>query len=168
MTDIVGIRRAQLFFDGRPDHAGTTPMHERSDALVAAAIVIRQAQRLALQWSRNTTHYVVATVGRLNVSPNASNTVPYQVDLTLEVRSNHAPCCRSSGKYWRGAAARLSSDWACTGGWSLAPMWTQSLARRRLRLRWSDQRDGWVWAVGACRAEPATMPCTLPARVTRG
>ena len=66
-------------------------MNGRSDALVAAAIVIRQAQRLALQWSRSAPHYVVATVGRMNVSPNASNTVPGQVDLTLEVRSNHAP-----------------------------------------------------------------------------
>lgn len=103
VTDIVGIRRAQLFFDGRPDHAGTTPMHERSDALVAAAIVIRQAQRLALRWSRNTTHYVVATAGRLNVSPNASNTVPGQVDLTLEVRSNHAPLLQ---EFWEVLARR--------------------------------------------------------------
>ncbi|WP_294259045.1 Zn-dependent hydrolase [uncultured Comamonas sp.] len=103
VTDIVGIRRAQCFFDGRPDHAGTTPMHERSDALVAAAIVIRQAQRLALQWSRSTTHYVVATVGRLNVSPNASNTVPGRVDLMLEVRSNHAPLLQ---EFWDTLARR--------------------------------------------------------------
>ena len=103
VTDIVGIRRAQLFFEGRPDHAGTTPMNERSDALVAAAIVIRQAQRLALQWSRSTPHYVVATVGRMNVSPNASNTVPGQVDLTLEVRSNHAPLLQ---EFWEILARR--------------------------------------------------------------
>ena len=103
VTDIVGIRRAQLFFEGRPDHAGTTPMNERSDALVAAAIVIRQAQRLALQWSRSTPHYVVATVGRMNVSPNASNTVPGQVDLTLEVRSNHAPLLH---EFWEILARR--------------------------------------------------------------
>lgn len=103
VTDIVGIRRAQLFFEGRPDHAGTTPMNERSDALVAAAIVIRQAQRLALQWSRSTPHYVVATVGRMHVAPNASNTVPGQVDLTLEVRSNHAPLLQ---EFWEILARR--------------------------------------------------------------
>ncbi|MEG0555262.1 MAG: Zn-dependent hydrolase [Comamonas sp.] len=105
VTDIVGIRRAQLFFEGRPDHAGTTPMDERSDALVAAACVIRQAQRLARQWSRTTPHYVVATVGRMAVSPNASNTVPGQVELTLEVRSNHAPVLK---EFWDVLARRCS------------------------------------------------------------
>lgn len=115
VTDIVGIRRAQLFFEGQPDHAGTTPMEERSDALVAAATVIRQAQRLARQWSRTRPHYVVATVGRMAVSPNASNTVPGLVDLTLEVRSNHAPVLQ---EFWEvlarrcdPAIARLGVQW---------------------------------------------------------
>ena len=87
VTEIVGIVRVDLSFVGRADHAGTTPMNLRADALVAASQAISRAHSLALRWSRGD-DYVVATVGKLDVTPNGSNVVPGRVDLTLEVRSS--------------------------------------------------------------------------------
>jgi N-carbamoyl-L-amino-acid hydrolase len=87
VTDIVGIRREALIVQGQADHAGTTPMTLRRDALVGAAKVIEAVFDEARR--RNTQErYVVATIGRLEVSPNAANAVPGRVEMVLEVRSN--------------------------------------------------------------------------------
>ncbi|HFI5323279.1 TPA: Zn-dependent hydrolase [Serratia liquefaciens] len=87
VTHIVGIRRVLVTVLGQPDHSGTTPMDIRRDALVGAAHVIEQAHAMALQQSGNP-HYVVATVGRIAMTPNVPNAVPGQVELMLEVRSD--------------------------------------------------------------------------------
>ena len=87
VTDIVGIRREVLIVEGQADHAGTTPMARRRDALVGAAKVIETAFDEGRR--RNIAgQYVVATIGRLQVSPNAANAVPEKVEMVLEVRSN--------------------------------------------------------------------------------
>ncbi|UVL86068.1 Zn-dependent hydrolase [Pseudomonas sp. B21-028] len=87
VTNIVGIRRVGITVHGLPDHAGTTPMDLRRDALVGAAELIREARSLAADMSGNP-HYVVATVGRLDVCPNVPNAVPGKVEMVLEVRSD--------------------------------------------------------------------------------
>ncbi|OZI58593.1 Zn-dependent hydrolase [Bordetella genomosp. 1] len=87
VTNIVGIRRVAITVTGQPDHAGTTPMDIRRDALVGAARVIEAAHRRASAASGNP-HYVVATVGRIAMTPNVPNAVPGKVELVLEVRSD--------------------------------------------------------------------------------
>ena len=87
VTDIVGITRADLSFAGQADHAGTTPMDIRKDALVAASRTVSAADIEARAWL-DKREYVVATVGKLDVEPNGSNVVPDRVDMTLEVRSS--------------------------------------------------------------------------------
>lgn len=87
VSHIVGIRRVALTVKGRPDHAGTTPMDLRQDALVGAARLIDAAQQRA-EALAGKPHYVVATVGRIEMSPNVPNAVPGRVDLVLEVRSD--------------------------------------------------------------------------------
>ncbi len=89
VTNIVGIRRVSIVVNGQPDHAGTTPMDVRKDALVGAARIIDTANTLATGMSGKP-HYVVATVGRLSLTPNASNAVPGTVEMTMEVRSDSA------------------------------------------------------------------------------
>ena len=69
VTAIAGQARGVKVFDGRADHAGTTPMDARADALVAAAEFILHVRRSALPGT-------VATVGAIEVEPNASNVVP--------------------------------------------------------------------------------------------
>ncbi|CAB3922792.1 Zn-dependent hydrolase [Achromobacter anxifer] len=87
VTNIVGIRRVLITVEGQPDHAGTTPMDIRRDALVGAARIIDAANRQASALSGRP-HYVVATVGRLTLTPNAANAVPGRVEMMLEVRSD--------------------------------------------------------------------------------
>ena len=86
VTNIVGIRRVTITVFGQPDHAGTTPMHIRRDALVGAARIVEEVHRQAS--TAGSDRYVVATVGQLSVGPNMSNAVPGVVRLTLEVRSD--------------------------------------------------------------------------------
>ncbi|MBW4525436.1 MAG: Zn-dependent hydrolase [Phormidium tanganyikae FI6-MK23] len=82
VSGVVGQYRFAVKIKGRPNHAGTTPMHMRKDALVAGAQIVLAVNRLAL----DTPGDQVATVGYLTVSPNATNTVPGEVDLRIDLR----------------------------------------------------------------------------------
>lgn len=79
---IVSMNRAAITVSGRPNHAGTTPMHLRRDALVAAAQVILAVEDLA----KRTPGQQVATIGVLNVSPNAANIIPGWAEMILDIR----------------------------------------------------------------------------------
>jgi N-carbamoyl-L-amino-acid hydrolase len=74
--------RAVATLHGRADHAGTTPLDERSDALLAAARLIVRANELAREQP-----HMRATVGRLVVEPNAPTTVPALVRVWLDARA---------------------------------------------------------------------------------
>ena len=78
---IVGQSRFALTFTGQANHAGTTPMALRHDALVAAAHFIVETERYAANYKQ-----LVATVGRIQALPGAVNIVPGTVHLTLDVR----------------------------------------------------------------------------------
>jgi N-carbamoyl-L-amino-acid hydrolase len=75
--------------DGQPDHAGTTPMDIRRDALVGAARIIEAVNGHARSMLGGP-DYVVATIGHLILTPNASNAVPGHIEMMLEVRSDSA------------------------------------------------------------------------------
>jgi allantoate deiminase len=81
VTAIVGQTRMSLTFTGHANHAGTTPMHLRRDALAAAAEWIARVESLAQQ-----TEGLVATVGRIEAAPNAGNVVPGSATVSLDVR----------------------------------------------------------------------------------
>ena len=87
VTSIVGIRRIEIVFDGAADHAGTTPMHLRKDALVAAANTVASVRRVAEQLAGEGDDYFVATVGILTVEPSASNVVPGHCRLVIDART---------------------------------------------------------------------------------
>ncbi|GAA3614071.1 Zn-dependent hydrolase [Secundilactobacillus similis] len=67
---------------GEANHAGTTPMHLRHDALMAAVQVISQLDEQAHQVGEP----FVFTVGQLEVSPGSSNVIPGQVRFTIDIR----------------------------------------------------------------------------------
>lgn len=79
---IVGQYRYAVTITGRPNHAGTTPMNMRKDALVAASQVVLAVNKLGAE----TPGEQVATVGYFNVLPNAVNIVPARVDLKIDLR----------------------------------------------------------------------------------
>ena len=81
VTAIAGQSRCKITFTGRAAHAGTTPMNLRQDALCAAAGFILAAESLARK-----TPGLVATVGQIKADPGASNVIPEDVHLTLDVR----------------------------------------------------------------------------------
>ncbi len=82
VTAIAGIHRAEIRLEGRADHAGTTPMDRRSDALLAAAEVSLGVERLGRRGGLG-----VATVGRLELEPNSPNVVAERATLIAEYRS---------------------------------------------------------------------------------
>jgi beta-ureidopropionase / N-carbamoyl-L-amino-acid hydrolase len=90
VTAIVGIARTTITVTGRADHAGNTPMDMRRDALLGASrLVLLVDEEARAQASSNV--YFVATVGQLDVEPNASNVVPGRVEFCVEYRSNSTP-----------------------------------------------------------------------------
>lgn len=79
---IVGQHRYIITIKGRPNHAGTTPMHLRQDALVAAAQIVLAVNQLAIDSPGSP----VATVGAMQIFPNAANIVPGRVEMTVDMR----------------------------------------------------------------------------------
>jgi N-carbamoyl-L-amino-acid hydrolase len=79
---IVGIRRWNITIDGFANHAGTTPMDQRSDALYAAALLIAEVRRLITEEPGRQ----VGTVGRIQAFPGAPNVIAGQVKMSLEIR----------------------------------------------------------------------------------
>jgi N-carbamoyl-L-amino-acid hydrolase len=82
VTSIAGIERAVASFHGRPDHAGTAPMNERRDALMAAAQAVLAVEQIGCSHPG-----AVATVGRIESRPGALNIVPFWARIWAELRS---------------------------------------------------------------------------------
>ncbi len=82
VSGIVGISRGTIRVRGKVDHAGTTPMSLRKDALSAAADIVLALENFCLKNSG-----LVGTIGQLAVYPNSSNVVPGEVTLGFEIRS---------------------------------------------------------------------------------
>ncbi len=79
---IVGIRWWDVTVEGVANHAGTTPMDRRRDALLAAAELTLAINRVAA----TTAGTQVATVGRIRAEPGAPNVIPGRVVMSLEIR----------------------------------------------------------------------------------
>ena len=82
---IAGIRQLNITIKGTADHAGTTPMEDRSDPLQAAAEIILAVDKIA----RNTGPNTVATVGRITCEPAQVNVIPGLVKLSVDVRDSN-------------------------------------------------------------------------------
>jgi allantoate deiminase len=114
VTAIVGQTRGTLTFKGHANHAGTTPMHLRKDALAAAAEWIAAVEEMA-----HRTPGLVATVGKIVVEPNASNVIPATVEVSLD--------CRNTDDFERSAAVQ-----------ELVARAQAAAARRALTVQWTE------------------------------
>lgn len=83
---IVGQSRLGFRFTGQANHAGTNPMHLRKDALAAAAEWIASVESSVREASAQEDPGLVATVGKIELKPNAGNVIPGRVDLSLDLR----------------------------------------------------------------------------------
>lgn len=79
---IVGLHHRRVTVKGRADHAGTTPMDLRRDALQAAAQMAIEITRLVEQEGRP----AVVTIGKWEVKPGAVNVVPDEVNFSIDLR----------------------------------------------------------------------------------
>lgn len=86
VTAIAGITRLEIIVDGRADHAGTTPMNARQDALTTAAWIALGVEELAKALAGGEAHFA-ATVGEFEMSPNAANVVPARVRMLIDARA---------------------------------------------------------------------------------
>jgi allantoate deiminase len=82
VTAINGATRLEVVVDGLAGHAGATPVHLRQDALTAAA-----EMALAIEGRARSEPDLVATVGRLEVWPGATNVIPGHVQFSIDLRA---------------------------------------------------------------------------------
>ena len=82
VSAIVGTVHLELAVTGRSDHAGTTPMDLRCDALAGAAAMVQAVESIAKSLGRPG----VATVGKLAVEPDQINVIPGKVIFTVDLR----------------------------------------------------------------------------------
>ncbi len=112
VSAIAGQKRIAVRFTGEAGHAGTVPMTLRHDALCVAAEFILTVEALAHDLPR-----LVATVGQVNVQPGASNVIPGEVTLSLDVRHRDDSVCEKACRHLKKQARQISrmrhvsSDW---------------------------------------------------------
>lgn len=114
---IVGQTRVDVALTGMANHAGTTPMATRRDALAGAAEWITAVEREA-----GATAGLVATVGRVHVEPGAGNVIPGRCELSLDVRHASDAARKTAVEQLERAARNIAS-------------------RRRLEVSWEQSLD---------------------------
>jgi allantoate deiminase len=105
VTAIAGQSRLELVFRGKANHAGTTPMNLRHDALAGAAEWILEVEKGAQRVDA-----LVATVGRIDVTPNATNAIPARATVSLDVRHASDDVRRHQAEQFVAAANAIASQ----------------------------------------------------------
>jgi N-carbamoyl-L-amino-acid hydrolase len=108
VTGIVGIQWWEVIVTGEANHAGTTPMAKRRDALLAAAELILATNRVVT----SEPGAQVGTIGRIAAEPGAPNVVPGRVVMSLELRDLSA---ETTGRLYRGIEAEAQAIAARSG-----------------------------------------------------
>jgi len=103
---IVGIHRYDVVIEGFANHAGTTPMGERQDAMVAASQLTLAVRDIA---SRRQGRQV-GTVGRIEVEPNSPNVIPGRVTLSVEFRDLSEQVLRELGAAVQARSTEIARD----------------------------------------------------------
>ncbi|HUC61706.1 MAG TPA: Zn-dependent hydrolase [Alphaproteobacteria bacterium] len=89
---IAGQARFSIRFEGRPDHAGSTPMGDRQDAFAAAALFATSLRQVVVERGEGR---AVMTIGIVKIEPGAGNVVPALARLGLEIRDTDGACLRA-------------------------------------------------------------------------
>lgn len=83
VSSIAGVSRYEITITGEANHAGSTMMGDRRDALVTASGFIAEVPRIVKTCGQE---YTVATVGTIKVTPNSVNVIPGTCTFQLEIR----------------------------------------------------------------------------------
>ncbi len=82
VNGIAGVTRYKIIINGEANHAGTTPMYLRKDALLMASKIILKINEISCKMGDP----FVATIGIVELFPGSVNVIPGKVELTLEMR----------------------------------------------------------------------------------
>lgn len=107
VTAITGIYREEVTVFGEANHAGTTLMNDRNDALTAAAEIILALESVCRSHPADE---VVGTMGRIIVQPNAANIIPKQAQLSLELRGKTNTEIKDVLAEWEKKLDRIKAD----------------------------------------------------------
>jgi len=106
VSAIVGTAHLEVTVTGQPDHAGTTPMDLRRDALAGAAAMVQAVESIAKSLGKP----AVATVGKLNVEPAQINVVPGTVVFTVDLRHADLGGRRALEEHIRSLCGTISEE----------------------------------------------------------
>jgi allantoate deiminase len=106
VSAIAGTAHLEATVTGRPDHAGTTPMDLRLDALAGAAAMVQAIESIAQSLGKP----AVATVGKLSVEPDQINVVPGKVVFTIDLRHSDLGGRRALEERIRSLCATISQE----------------------------------------------------------
>ena len=87
VSSIAGVNRYDVTVAGEANHAGSTAMADRKDALVAAAGFINKVPEIVKEYGNE---FTVATVGTIKVTPHSVNVIPGTCTFSLEIRDHSA------------------------------------------------------------------------------
>jgi len=113
---IVSIHRYDVVIEGMVNHAGTTPMNERHDAMVAAAELTLAVRDIA---SRRQGRQV-GTVGRIEIEPNSPNVIPGRATMSVEFRDLSEQVLRELGDAVKARGAEIAKQTGTTITFTLA------------------------------------------------
>jgi allantoate deiminase len=105
VTGIAGLLGFRVRLTGEANHAGTTPMAARRDALAGAARVV-----LALREEARARGDVTANVGVLTIQPGGFNVIPGVAEFTIDVRAGEAEAFARVGRFVRDTLERVAAE----------------------------------------------------------
>ncbi|SFR36823.1 hydantoinase/carbamoylase family amidase [Litoreibacter janthinus] len=167
VSGIVGIRDMRVILKGQQNHAGTTPMHMRKDAVQG---LMRISHRVAEDLRNVVTPLSVWTIGHVSVHPNAASIVPGRVTFSMQWRDGDLPRLDRMERVIRQAIETTASDLGLTVEFGpmlgLDPVAMDSILRGRLAAaasietpdQWRDMPSGALHdATNVARTLPVAM-----------
>ena len=106
VTNCQGQRWYEITFTGQEAHAGPTPMNRRRDALLGAARVVQEVNRIGLSHAP----LACATVGLVQVHPNSRNVIPGRVFFTVDFRHPDDAVLKAMNDELEAAVARIAAE----------------------------------------------------------
>lgn len=135
---IVGIRDYEVTIEGFANHAGTTPMNRRRDALLAASQLVQAVNRVVTSVPGRQ----VGTVGRIQAFPGAPNVIPGRVVMTVEIRDLSAEKIDALARQVLAEAERIATATGTTVAFHLYSENRPALTDPRLQALIARAADG--------------------------
>jgi N-carbamoyl-L-amino-acid hydrolase len=127
---IVGINEYHAVVEGFANHAGTTPMDQRRDALLTAAKIVQAVREIVTSVPGRQ----VGTVGIIRSYPGAPNVIPGRAEFTVELRDLQLEKIDALGERIRERGAQLAAADGCSFSMEKIAVYQPALSDRRIRF----------------------------------